>query len=254
MSDNENEPNKKKDSIIYSDVHFEPAKSARAKCAECCITIDKGEMKVSKEVNSQNGKVVKSFHPKCALHVETCDNNRSKCQSCKEKISIGQTRVKVGTSCMKGPGTKHHYDCIFEKGANGGYEKLMRALLDAKKNGDSDETTKAILEKVETKTEITKSPSKKPATPKSKKRAAPVVEEEDEDDDDDEDEDDDDEDESDDEDEDSEHDEDDNVEKPRKKAKQSKELRPEDSPVRKSSRARAKVSYKDTSEEYEEET
>lgn len=253
MSDIENDPNSskpKKESIVYSDVHFEPAKSARAKCAECCITIEKGELKISKEVNSQNGKVIKSFHPKCALHVETCDNNRSKCQSCKEKISIGQTRVKVGSSCIKGPGTKHHYDCIFDKGANDGFEKHMRAILDSKKNGDSNETTEALFEKVEPKVVTNKSPTKKQTTPKSKKRAAPVVEEEDEDDDDDED----DEDESGDDDEESEADDDDNDEKPRKKAKPGKALRPEDSPVRKSSRARATVSYKDNSEEYEEET
>ena len=126
----------------------------------------------------------------------------------------------------------------------------MRAILDSKKNGDSNETTAAIFEKVEPKVEINKSPTKKPTTPKSKKRAAPVVEEEDEDDDDDED----DEDESGDEDEESEADDDDNDEKPRKKAKPGKVPRPEDSPVRKSSRARATVSYKDNSEEYEEET
>jgi hypothetical protein len=32
----------KKVCIIYSDIHYEEAKTGRAKCMECCITIEKG--------------------------------------------------------------------------------------------------------------------------------------------------------------------------------------------------------------------
>ena len=59
-----------KEAIAYADVHFEVAKTSRAKCVECCVGIEKGETKISKEVNSQNGKVIKSYHPDCALHVQ----------------------------------------------------------------------------------------------------------------------------------------------------------------------------------------
>ena len=126
---------KQKESMEYSDVHFELAKTSRAACAECRVTIDKGELKISKEVNSQNGKIVKSFHPKCALHLKLTDDNRSKCQSCKEKLVKGDVQVKVGQTCKTGFGSKHHYTCLFSKGANEGHaEELQGMLSEMQKN------------------------------------------------------------------------------------------------------------------------
>lgn len=188
MSDQEKgSAEKKKECVTYADVHFEPAKTSRAKCVECCVTIEKGELKVSKEVNSQNGKVIKSYHPNCALHVSSCEDNRSKCQTCKEKLIIGQMKVKVGSSCKTGPGSKHHYSCIFDKGANEGFEKSMQEILTIMKANMSGESEKIALptsKKVETPVE------KKIKTPESKTKAkakkAPIKEEEEESDEDDE--------------------------------------------------------------------
>ena len=205
MSDDEKSPaGKKKESIVYSDVHFEVAKTSRAKCVECSVTIEKGEIKVSKEVNSQNGKVIKSFHPNCALHVAKCEDNRSKCQTCKEKLALGQLRVKVGTSCKTGPGTKHHYTCVYDKGSNAGYEKNVQEILSImKKNLETGETVVAKTEFASTKTE-TATPNKKTAAKekaKPKPRAKKVESDDEEDDDDeDDDEEEDEEDEKDDED------------------------------------------------------
>lgn len=226
----------KKETIAYADVHFEVAKTSRAKCVECCVGIEKGETKISKEVNSQNGKVIKSYHPNCALHVQVSEDNRSKCQTCKEKLSMGQMKVKVGSSCKTGPGSKHHYVCIFKTGANEGFEKIMQDILEGKKNGTSESTEdlKTKMQKPETPSPTTVKPSPK-SKPKGKK--APVkIEEEDADDDDDDDEA---EEESEDDDDD---DEDDGGKKSKKKSINYNE---DDGPSRKSSRTRAKVSYND---------
>ena len=188
MSDQERgSAEKKKECVTYADVHFEPAKTSRAKCVECCVTIEKGELKVSKEVNSQNGKVIKSYHPNCALHVSSCEDNRSKCQTCKEKLIIGQMKVKVGSSCKTGPGSKHHYSCIFDKGANEGFEKSMQEILTIMKANMSGEekialpTAKKVGTQVEKKIETPKTKAKARA-----KKAVFVEEEEESDEDDDE--------------------------------------------------------------------
>lgn len=235
MSDDDKKPLKacegKKDSVVYSEVHFEIAKTSRAKCTECCVSIEKGEVKISKEVNSQNGKVIKSFHPNCALHVQTCEDNRSKCQTCKEKLSIGQIRVKVGSSCKTGPGTKHHYTCIAERGANEGFQEKLLEILNrlksgAGKNESCTSDTKNKKEDSDTKPIKAKIP---PRVSRPKKKA-----EEEEEDDDDEDEDDDG----------SNEDGDDAEEEPvRRSRKKVVDFSEEDGPVRKSSRSKAKVSY-----------
>ena len=187
MSDDEKgSGGKKKECIVYADVHFEHAKTSRAKCVECCVTIEKGELKISKEVNSQNGKVVKSYHPNCALHVALSEDNRSKCQTCKEKLVMGQMKVKVGSSCKTGPGSKHHYSCIFEKGANAGFEMSMQEiLLIMKKNmsGDSEKIALPTAKKIEIDVGRKTDSPKAKAKPRAKKAVVEVEEESDEDDD-----------------------------------------------------------------------
>ena len=236
-----------KETIAYADVHFEVAKTSRAKCVECCVGIEKGETKISKEVNSQNGKVIKSYHPDCALHVQVSEDNRSKCQTCKEKLSIGQVKVKVGSSCKTGPGSKHHYDCLFKTGSNDGFLKIMQDILEGKKNGVpvSIDGLKTKEQKVEN-----KSPNKVNTTPSPKQKAKKAdVKKKEEEHDDDEDDDDDDEEESEDDDDDDEEDDEDD----RKSKKKSMKYDEYDGPSRKSSRTRAKVSYKDEAGEDDDE-
>ena len=239
MSDDDKKPLKafegKKDAVVYSEVHFEVAKTSRAKCTECCVSIEKGEMKISKEVNSQNGKVIKSFHPNCALHVQTCEDNRSKCQTCKEKLSIGQMRVKVGSSCKTGPGTKHHYTCIADKGANEGFQEKLLEILNRLKSGATGDKISTPETKNKKETGDVK-PVKAKTPPRVSKPKRKVEEEEEED------EDDVDEDDDVGSDEDGDDQEEETVGKGRKKVVDYSE---EDGPVRKSSRPKAKVSYND---------
>jgi hypothetical protein len=239
--------NCKKETIAYADVHFEVAKTSRAKCVECCVTIEKGETKISKEVNSQNGKVIKSYHPNCALHVQVSEDNRSKCQTCKEKLSMGQMKVKVGSSCKTGPGSKHHYDCLFKTGSNEGFLKKMQDILEGKKNGDSASTDelKTKEQKIEDENPMKVKPNTKP---KEKAKRAVVKKKEEEHDDDDDDDDEEEEESGDDDDDDDEED-----DENKKSKKKSIKYDEDDGPSRKSSRTRAKVSYKDEAGEEDDE-
>jgi hypothetical protein len=236
----------KKEAIAYADVHFEVAKTSRAKCVECCVSIEKGETKISKEVNSQNGKVIKSYHPNCALHVQVSEDNRSKCQTCKEKLSMGQMKVKVGSSCKTGPGSKHHYECLFETGSNEGFLKKMQDILEGKKNdiSVSSDGIKTKEQKFESESPMKAKPTSKP---KGKAKKAVVKKKEEEHDDDD---DDDDEEEEESGDDDYDNEEDDENKKSKKKTIKYDE---DDGPSRKSSRTRAKVSYKDEAAEEDDE-
>lgn len=116
--------------VSYSDIHFEHAKTGRAKCQECRWEIREGEVKVVKEFDSKNDKILKSYHTMCAVHVDRCDDNRSNCHTCKEKINKGDMKAIAGSSKGgAGSSTKHHYSCLFEKGANAGCEGMLRSML-----------------------------------------------------------------------------------------------------------------------------
>jgi len=122
-----------KEKITYSDIHLEKAKTKRGRCKECDIAFEPGEIKISKEISSAHGKMCIGFHPTCGIHLFSCPDNRSKCQTCKEKIVQGDIRVIVGRSRKEGPSTKHHFDCVFEKGWNEGHRELVQAILLEKK-------------------------------------------------------------------------------------------------------------------------
>lgn len=99
------------------DVHFDVAKTSRAKCGGCGETLDAGVARIAKEINSQHGKIIKSYHPACAITITFNEDNRSKCATCGEKLTQGDYRVKVGCSSKTGPGTKHHFECLFDSTA-----------------------------------------------------------------------------------------------------------------------------------------
>lgn len=117
------------------DVHFDVAKTSRAKCGGCGETLDAGVPRIAKEINSQHGKIVKSYHPACAISLTFNLDNRSKCATCGEKLTQGDYRIKVGCSSKNGPGTKHHYDCLFNSVAGKATNdpaKLKEILSDKK--------------------------------------------------------------------------------------------------------------------------
>lgn len=117
------------------DVHFDVAKTSRAKCGGCGETLDAGVARIAKEINSQHGKIVKSYHPACAITITFNEDNRSKCATCGEKLTQGDYRVKVGCSSKTGPGTKHHFGCLFEGTvgkATNDPDKLKKILSDKK--------------------------------------------------------------------------------------------------------------------------
>lgn len=117
--------------VDYQDVHFDVAKTSRGKCSGCGVGLAEGEDRIAKEVNSQHGKIVKSYHPSCGITILYNEDNRSKCATCGEKLVLGDYRVKVGCSTKSGPGTKHHFSCLMEKGSND--QERLAALLLAKK-------------------------------------------------------------------------------------------------------------------------
>jgi len=123
----------KEEAPALADVHFDKAKTGRAKCGGCQATLALGDERIAKEINSQHGRIVKSFHPQCGITFSYNEDNRSKCATCGEKLTLGDIRVKVGCSSKSGPGTKHHYDCLFSTAkATNNQGKLQQILADKK--------------------------------------------------------------------------------------------------------------------------
>jgi len=114
-------------------VFFDRAKTSRAKCGGCGETLNLGDERIAKEINSQHGKIIKSYHPLCGIALSFNEDNRSKCVTCGEKLTMGDVRVKIGCTSKSGPGTKHHYDCLFTKSeATNDHAKLQQILEDKK--------------------------------------------------------------------------------------------------------------------------
>ena len=122
-----------KEPSLLADVHFDKAKTGRAKCGGCSATLAQGDERLAKEINSQHGKIVKSYHPLCGISFSFNEDNRSKCATCGEKLTVGDIRVKVGCSSKSGPGTKHHYDCLYNTPAATNDQAKLQQILGDKK-------------------------------------------------------------------------------------------------------------------------